>query len=80
MALRFLEDAHASGIKVLGTERLQMRLSFVLSLLLVTAGGSLMAQAPQMTEVQPGAGKIGSVLRVHGVYLDKTKVVITRWF
>jgi len=33
-----------------------------------------MAQAPQMTDVTPGGGKVGSVLRIHGVYLDKTKV------
>lgn len=31
-------------------------------------------QVPQMTSVNPGAGKIGSVLLVTGVHLDKTKV------
>jgi len=51
-----------------------MRLTFVSSLLFIGLTGSLFAQAPQMTEVKPNSGKIGSVLRIHGIYLDKTKV------
>jgi hypothetical protein len=50
-----------------------MRLSLFFSLLCgLTA--PLMAQVPVMTTVQPNSGKIGSVLRIHGVYLDKSKV------
>ncbi len=51
-----------------------MRLSFVRSLLFLGAAGCLLAQAPQMNQVSPNTGKIGAVLRVHGVYLDKSKV------
>ncbi|HEX6897263.1 MAG TPA: hypothetical protein VF146_18415, partial [Bryobacteraceae bacterium] len=32
------------------------------------------AQVPQMSTVQPDNGKIGTVLRVHGLYLGKDKV------
>jgi hypothetical protein len=46
----------------------------MLSLLVIGLAGSLSAQAPQMNTVQPGSGKIGAVLRIHGVYLDKAKV------
>ena len=35
---------------------------------------SVSAQVPQMTSVSPGGGKIGSVLLVTGVHLDKSKV------
>lgn len=51
-----------------------MRLTLILSLLSFGLAGSLLAQAPQMTRVQPDNGKIGSVLRVQGVYLGKAKV------
>ena len=51
-----------------------MRLSLALSLLTFGLAGSLSAQAPQMTRVQPDGGKIGAVLRVHGIYLGKAKV------
>jgi hypothetical protein len=51
-----------------------MRLMLLATLICFGLAGSLSAQAPQMNNVQPGGGKIGAVLRVHGVYLDKTKV------
>jgi len=50
-----------------------MRLTIVLSLLVMLAG-SLAAQVPHMATVQPGNGGVGSVLRIHGVFLDKAKV------
>ena len=51
-----------------------MRLMFLTSLFCFGLAGSLSAQAPQMNTVQPGGGKIGSVLRVQGLFLDKSKV------
>jgi hypothetical protein len=55
--------------------RLQlMRLVLSLSLLCIGAAASLSAQVPAMKNVEPDSGKIGSVLQVHGVFLDKTKV------
>ena len=56
-----------------------MRLKLVLPLLCLPlasslAGPPLSTQTPQMRSVQPGNGKVGSVLRVHGVYLGKTMV------
>lgn len=51
-----------------------MRLMLLTSLFCFGLAGSLSAQAPQMNNVQPDGGKIGSVLRVHGVYLGKAKV------
>jgi len=48
-------------------------LTFSLSLL-VFGLAPLRAQVPQMTTVDPGVGKIGSVLRVNGVHLDKDRV------
>jgi hypothetical protein len=51
-----------------------MRLMPLATLICFGLAGSLLAQAPQMNNVQPGGGKIGAVLRVHGVFLDKTKV------
>jgi hypothetical protein len=48
-------------------------LTFSLSLL-VFGLAPLSAQVPQMSTVDPGGGKIGSVLRVNGVHLDKDKV------
>jgi hypothetical protein len=51
-----------------------MRLVLSLSLLCIGAAASLSAQAPLMSKVQPDSGKIGSVLRVRGVFLDKAKV------
>jgi hypothetical protein len=51
-----------------------MRLTFLATIFCFGLAGSLSAQAPQMNTVQPDAGKIGSVLRVHGIYLDKAKV------
>ena len=46
------------------------------SFLLLCAGLTSIAyaEAPQMTSVDPGAGKVGSVLVITGVHLDKTKV------
>jgi hypothetical protein len=51
-----------------------MRLKLAISLISFGLAGSLWAQAPQMTRVQPDSGAIGAVLRVHGVYLGKAKV------
>jgi hypothetical protein len=51
-----------------------MRLTFVLNLLFVAGAVSLPAQVPVMSKVQPDSGKIGSVLRVQGVALGKSKV------
>ena len=51
-----------------------MRLKFAVSLISFGIAGSLWAQAPQMTRVQPDNGAIGAVLRVQGVYLGKAKV------
>ena len=51
-----------------------MRLMLLTTLFCFGLAGSLSAQAPQMNNVQPDGGKIGSVLRVHGVALGKAKV------
>ncbi len=55
-----------------------MRLVLSLSLLCIGAAASLPAQdagkVPLMHRVQPDSGKVGSVLRVHGEFLDKAKV------
>ena len=51
-----------------------MRLLIVGSLLLVALAAGLQAQAPQMDSVTPDSGKIGAVVRAHGVSLGKDKV------
>ena len=51
-----------------------MRLTLVLSLLCFAGAASLSAQVPVMSKVLPDSGKIGSVLKIQGVYLGKTKV------
>ena len=51
-----------------------MRLSLIGSLLSLGIAGPLLAQVPQMSTVTPDSGKIGSVLRVHGIFLNKEKV------
>jgi hypothetical protein len=51
-----------------------MRLVLSLSLLCIGAAASLPAQVPSMKKVEPDSGKIGSVLQIHGMFLDKTKV------
>jgi hypothetical protein len=51
-----------------------MRLALLLSLLCLAGAASLPAQVPLMNKVLPDNGKIGSVLRIHGVFLDKNKV------
>ena len=57
-----------------------MRLVLSLSMLCIGAAASLSAQVPDMPrvpvmrKVQPDSGKIGSVLRANGVFLDKAKV------
>jgi hypothetical protein len=51
-----------------------MRLMLLTTLFCFGLAGSLSAQAPQMSNVQPNGGKIGSVLRVHGLFLGKAKV------
>jgi hypothetical protein len=44
--------------------------------LLITMGlaASLPAQVPQMKSVAPDSGKVGTVLRAHGVFLGRDKV------
>jgi hypothetical protein len=51
-----------------------MRLSLLLIALCAGFASSAAAQVPQMLQVQPGKGTIGSVLRVSGTSLDKAKV------
>ena len=53
-----------------------MSRSSVLSFVFICAGiaGRASAQAPQMQTIEPGKGKVGSVLVVKGVYLDKRRV------
>lgn len=51
-----------------------MRLTLVLSLLGLAGAAALSAQVPVMNKVEPDSGKIGSVLRIDGVFLGKTKV------
>jgi hypothetical protein len=53
-----------------------MSRSLILSFSLICAGivPRALAQAPHMTAVDPGKGKVGSVLRVTGVNLDKQRV------
>jgi hypothetical protein len=51
-----------------------MRITLFLSLLCLAGAASLPAQVPVMHDVQPDSGKIGSVLRVHGVFLGKARV------
>jgi hypothetical protein len=51
-----------------------MRLMLLTTLFCFGLAGSLSAQAPQMNNVQPNEGKIGSVLRIHGLFLGKAKV------
>jgi hypothetical protein len=51
-----------------------MRLVLSLSLLCAGAAASLSAQVPLMNKVLPDSGKIGSVLRIKGSFLDKTRV------
>ncbi len=51
-----------------------MRTVLSLSLLCIGAAATLSAQVPHMHKVQPDSGKIGSVLRIQGVFLDKAQV------
>jgi hypothetical protein len=51
-----------------------MRLWIVVSLLLMGLAASLPAQVPQMNSVAPDSGKVGTVLRAHGVFLGRDKV------
>lgn len=51
-----------------------MRLCLVLAMFCLSLAVPLAAQVPQMMTVQPDNGMIGSVLRIHGLYLDKAKV------
>jgi hypothetical protein len=51
-----------------------MRITLVLSLLCLAGAASLPAQVPVMQRVLPDSGKIGSVLRIQGNFLGKTKV------
>jgi hypothetical protein len=51
-----------------------MRLTLVLSLLCFAGAASLAAQAPVMNKVVPESGRTGSVLKVVGVFLGKSKV------
>ena len=51
-----------------------MRLWVVVSLLLTGLAASLTAQVPQMNSVSPDSGKVGAVVRAHGVFLGRDKV------
>lgn len=51
-----------------------MRLWIVVSLLLAGLAACLSAQVPQMNSVAPDSGKVGTVLRAHGVFLGRDKV------
>ncbi|HLG98117.1 MAG TPA: hypothetical protein VKX49_17510 [Bryobacteraceae bacterium] len=51
-----------------------MRLALIFSLLSFGLALPSAAQVPQMNTVQPESGKIGSVLRIHGLFLGKEKV------
>jgi hypothetical protein len=56
-----------------------MRLALVLplpvvSMLCLAGAATLSAQVPMMTKVSPSNGKTGSVMKIQGVYLGKTKV------
>jgi hypothetical protein len=51
-----------------------MRLWIVASLLLTGLAACLPAQVPQMNSVAPDSGKVGTVLRAHGVFLGRDKV------
>jgi len=51
-----------------------MRKMIVGSLLFMGLAASLSAQAPQMRSVTPDSGKIGAVVRAHGISLGRDKV------
>ena len=51
-----------------------MRLLIVGSLLLLGLASCLPAQVPQMDGVSPDSGKVGAVVRAHGVFLGRDKV------
>lgn len=51
-----------------------MRITLVLSMLCFAGAASLPAQVPMMRKVLPDNGTIGSVLRIQGNFLGKTKV------
>jgi hypothetical protein len=51
-----------------------MRILIVVSLLLVGLAAWLPAQAPQMNSVTPDSGKVGTVVRAHGVALGRDKI------
>lgn len=51
-----------------------MRLMFLTSLFCFGLAGVSSAQTPQMNDVQPKGGKVGAVLRIHGISLGKAKV------
>ena len=51
-----------------------MRLALIFSLLSFGLALPSAAQVPQMSTVQPDSGKIGSVLKIKGLYLGKEKV------
>jgi hypothetical protein len=51
-----------------------MRPMFVFALVSLSFALPLVAQVPQMATIDPGSGKIGSVLRVQGVHLGKNLV------
>jgi hypothetical protein len=51
-----------------------MRTKLVLSLLCLAGAATLAAQVPVMHKVLPDSGKIGSVLKIQGDFLGKTRV------
>jgi len=53
---------------------MKRNLMFLATLLCIGFAGALAAQAPHVNSVQPDAGQVGAVLRVHGVSLGKARV------
>ena len=51
-----------------------MRITLALSFVCLLGAAALPAQVPTMAKVEPETGKIGSVLKIRGNFLDKTKV------
>ena len=51
-----------------------MRICLLASVLLLGSAAAMFGQVPHMTAVEPNAGAVGSVLRIKGNFLDKTRV------
>ena len=51
-----------------------MKLTLLLSVFAFALALPAAAQVPQMATVQPDSGKIGTVMKIHGTFLGKTRV------